>query len=176
MLEFALVFCIAGALMGGIYIAINDVRHKYQNEKLDRQVFGMVGRVRSAFINTPTFSVPTDATLLAKLYPQDAVMGGSSYFHAYGGTITLGNPGGINPQFVITVANLPQAACVYMLTHRLGTSEDVAKMGAVATTISASPLPSQTITGAITITAATSLCASASSNTISYLFDLREPQ
>ena len=172
MLEFALVFCIAGALMGGIYLAINDVRHKYQNEKLDRQVFGLVSNIRATFINTPNFNVPSDPTTLSNLFPSDVIKAGTSFFNAYGGTLFLT---GAPQQFVISASGLPQQACIYMLTQRFGNMAAIAKLGILGLATRPNGI-SLNLSAPVTVPLAAPACAASNSNQVIYTFNFREPQ
>ena len=128
MIEMLGVLAIIGVLSVGGIAGYSKAMMKYRVNKTIDQVSMISTNIRTLFGPQGTFTGANNATVLekAKVVPDEMVSKSGqtvSFNNAFGGTLTVGVPS--TDSFTLTMTNIPESACITLLTQNWGDNSPV---------------------------------------------------
>lgn len=172
LIEIAIVLAVIGLVIGGIYTAASAVTENNRRQALQKQLLQIVQNVRNTYATQPSFVIPTYAQIKAlALFPGDLTDNGTAFLNPYGGVVELTvdtySPTG-NQMFRIYQHNVPQGACINLLTMAFGSAASIQQIGLL---MAASTMGNVSVANGIQMDEATITC-SGSVNDIWFDFSL----
>lgn len=183
--EVAIVLGIMGLILGAIWVAASSVYANQRVSKANTELMTIAQNIRSTFatqaqVDTAASTDITTSLIRAGVFPTDAINGGNpntatSVLSPWNlGTIvvysmTVNTTG---DAFEIQFRNIPQAACISLLTAVGGTGRDQGMMMANGRATAATAMPYAATTFPVTATNALAACPSAQDDAV-FVFTLR---
>lgn len=166
--EIAIVLGIIGLILGAIWVAAGAVYQNLRVSKAQTELLQITQAIRTLYATqTVVDSVAaqnlTTSLIAAKVFPSDSVNGNTVNGPWGGSTINVISQTGslVGDSFSVEFDNIPQSACIALLTSATGSGRDQGLLGvaftasAAAPTILNSAMPVSVATAATNCTPAT---------------------
>lgn len=127
-----------------------------------RSYSDMSNGVRLLYGSTSTYATLTTGVVITKQLPPPKMIAGSSIINAYGGNVTFGPLSGSPQFFLLSTTLVPASDCTDLITLLFNNFSQIG-IGASNTNIKA------TSSSTIDPASVTTLCATASTNTINFI-------
>jgi len=172
LIEAAIVLGIVGLVIGGIWVAASAVQTNLRESTASQGVLQIVQNVRNLYYGQSlTATADIDADLVsAGAIPGDLLQG-TNPRNPWNGAIDIDIVGASFDQFSVAFPSVPRDSCVELISRNTNLSTGIGLVSIAVddgtpTTILAAAMP-------ITPTTAVTTCGNASSNTITWTFNLR---
>jgi prepilin-type N-terminal cleavage/methylation domain-containing protein len=128
--EIAIVLGIVGLILGAIWVAAAAVYNNLRIAHANTEVLQIAQAIRSLYATTGTDAgMSTDNLICAKAVPADMInvagcTGAGTLLDPWAGGATTITPDSDNAGFVISMSNIPEAACINLLMAVAGAGRD----------------------------------------------------
>lgn len=170
LIEAAIVLAVMGLVIGGIWVAAAAVQSNWREQTAQSQLLTLVSNVRNLYQGQRTFGTPSMTALItAGVIPAEAISSNDAAVNPWGGALTVIAASSAQ-QFTVQSAGIPDSACVELLTRNIETAQDY---GLTAVTAGSGTYDTPAEMQAITPATAVGACSNATSNTMSWTYNLR---
>jgi type II secretory pathway pseudopilin PulG len=172
LVEAAIVLGIIGVVIGGIWVAAAAVQTNLREATASQGLLQIVQNVRGLYMGqaaTATADITADLVTIQSI-PADLLQGTAARTPwSTAITVLLDNSSGIVDRFSVAYAGIPRGSCAELVARNTNISVGMGLVsivvnGGAATTLTTFPVAPNTAIAA---------CASASSNSITWLYSLR---
>lgn len=175
LIEAAMVLAILAVVLGGVMLYYSQANQSRQTSEAAGQIAAVQTAVRSVYAGQANFNGLSDAQLSQSLPAKMVNVSDNSLHHSFGGQLYVAPAdagGGAASGFVVTMAGVPQQACIKLASQDMGRSTTGIGISA-SNASSASVISAGSTVGTdvppLSPTTAQSKC-SGSANTLTWLF------